>query len=548
MYTYYIWIIVLITSSVRLSAQTINDKNLIEEILQRLTPYYKTSLPVIKFEPGIPAESIVGKNQTYISIAPGLFDVLRNNGFQNQEKLKAVLAFILAHELAHHELHSTALHSTKTISSEIKKQFEIEADNTGYFTAILADYPLTPDLVRELFTILYQKYPGLNTANYPDLVTRLNATQETIQAIYESHLPSLFQAAAFLFVQGQYPESVSCLRHIYEDYPNEKISNTIALNYLSAYFKTQPAHNKQNVFKYPIDFNLEDFRSFSMPPFDSPQSLIKRAKYHLESEALAKNPDYPTTRINLAITHLANQSRDNAQSQINRISTPLSPAAQNIQAILYAYEDNPFEAKKIFETLASQGNLTARYNLIVLNQILNRTNLQSFVQALQILSIQEIADICKFAHQSVFVTQSESQVLSPNNEIRVMRSQNIIWPKRKSSFQKISESPSLSIDFLIDNEIDTPYQKLTMSYKDIHTGKYKIQHILIVKPSFKGKSGLGIAVGDTAQKVLQTYGKPDPGTNTHLQSDVFYQYDDARIIFEIKNNKVSSWIWYWEMN
>ncbi|MDX2305832.1 MAG: hypothetical protein NW226_23695 [Microscillaceae bacterium] len=547
-YLYYQLVLSILGSSWS-NAQSQADQNMVIQIRDRLSPHYDNIRPQIIYRnEGVPASSGLG----YIYLDPDLFDILR--GFLSTEEVEPALAFIISHELSHHHYHQAHLREFSTLNPELLRKIEYQADQSGFYVASLAHYPLNPELIKRLIEGLYTRYHNLNLDGYPDLDGRLKAAYESIDAIYENHLPSVFQTASFLFSEGQYPEAAVCLKYIQSHYNRESISNDLAVIYLAGFLEMDKNYAKRGVFKYPLSFDFENFRgslntSPLAPPFDNPQALRSEIKYQLH-QALAKNENYEDSYTNLAIYHHIEGSLGLAQNQIVNITErglSFSPSTKIMQAILYAYADQTDLARAAFGEVASLGYLNAQYNVLVMEAILSK-GVGKFTEILAKLDDNELLSIKEEARNRVYRPKSQYKSLSPDPEFRAIKSQNISWPSLDlpPEPKQISYIPPVTIDFALKDEPNADFQTICLSYKSEAFGAYVTLNIIFIKSSFNGVSGLGVRIGDSSEVLFQKYGRPDKGNAPIVEIDAFYRYNDAQIMFEVKNGRVVSWAWFWE--
>ncbi len=532
-------------------AQPHPEEARIREIRDRIAPYfgnYELRKPALKIEPAsVPAEYRLIKQAGYIYLDSRLLDHLKAQ-FQGVA-YEASLAFVLAHELAHHYYHRGFFENYSSLNPELRISLEIQADQEAFFRARLAGYTLDESLVAALFELVYTYYPELNREAYPSKQVRLQASQEKIRSFQERNLPDIFRTASFLFGQGEYAHATRCFLYIYDrGYTHESICNDLGVIYLTAYLRSLDPSNPRSWFQYPLSFDIHQLRASTVaapPPFDNPEALQKEAEDFFRL-ALQKNPRYEHPHTNLAILYFLQGRLEPAQREIDNIrlfQPTLSTSSQVVQGILQAWQNQSSLALTSFNQVATSGSRVARYNQQFYRAILEREG--EFPEISTELNAYELRTICQEAEKEIKLPGNFNQLL-PAKETQAIQSQGIHWAESGSRPEALWADPLLSVHFFSNTQPHQTYQKATILYQDWRTNRRVKRGVLFVKPSFKGTSGLGIRVGDSLEKLLSVYGKPDPGTNPDSLGDAFYRYNDAQILFEVKEGRVLGWAWFWE--
>lgn len=548
---YYTWILCMFGLFIQWSigkAQVTDYQDLAEEIRDQIIPQIGSNRflrPVINTETqqDEPASTGLVKGEGIIYLDKHLFGYLEKKF--SQETFKSCLAFIIAHELDHYYYHHNTLENPNDLDAEERTRLEIHADQEGFFQARMAGYNLSLDSVRVLFQVIYEAYPALNRQGYPSIEERLEASQEEINNIQNKNLPSIFQVASFLQAQGQYSHAIRCLKYVYNNgYSHESICNNLGAVSLAGYLRSLSSEETQVVFKYPLSFDIQQVRSLGATQdqeFKSPKDWQKEASYYLDI-ATRKKPDYDEAYSNLSIYYLAQGDINNAQQQLNKIKSPLSEA-NVMQGIIYAWQNKSNLASTYFKEATAKNSRVAKYNQLVHKEILEKGN--SFTETTKSLDAFQLELIQDNVKEKLAI-QISYKNLSSDTEMQVINAQGFSWIEPSKRRETIQANPFLSIAFHDSPQANLTYRKVTILYDNFEEDRKVKQHLLFANPNFPGTSGLGIKIGDSLNKLLDTYGKPDPDINPNLSSDSFYKYSDAGILFEVKNNQVVAWTWFWE--
>lgn len=545
----YTWIIYVLGLLIQFDfGQAQNYQDLAEEIRDHIVPQignYKFLRPEISTETqqDEPASTGLVKGEGVIYLDKDLFTLLRKHF--SMETAKSCLAFMVAHELDHYYYHHSYLQTLKNLSPQERIPLEIHADQEGFFQARLAGYPLSLDSVKTLFQVIYEAYPELNQQGYPSIEERLKASQQAIDNIQAKNLPTIFRLASFLQAQGQYSHAIRCLKYVYNNgYSHESISNNLGAVSLAGYLRSLPANQVSSVFKYPLDFDIQQIRGGSSVQdvqFKNADDWKKEAFYYLDL-AIKKKPDYDEAYNNLSIYYFAQGDMNNAQQQLNRIKLP-SLQANVMQGIIYAWQNKSNLASNYFEEAAIHKSRVAQYNKLVHQEILEKGTV--FKETARKLDNYQLELIQEKAEEKI-TSQTPYENLSPDQEMEVIRNQGLSWIEPPQRRETIQANPLLSIAFNNNPQANLTYKKVTVLYDNFEEDRKVKLHLLFVHPNFSGSSGLGISLGDSLDKLLNMYGRPDPDINPNLAGDSFYKYNDAGILFEVKDNQVVGWAWFWE--
>ncbi len=103
----------------------------------------------------------------------------------------------------------------------------------------------------------------------------------------------------------------------------------------------------------------------------------------------------------------------------------------------------------------------------------------------------------------------------------------MVWGKPHSNSYPLRETPYISANY--KNGITTVAEGDEI-------------RMLVAGSLFKGRSGRGIAIGDKTYSIVKAYGRPPLSLNATLGKSL--AYPDKGITFQVRNNKVVSWVIY----
>jgi tetratricopeptide (TPR) repeat protein len=507
----------------------------LQDLSQKLSPYFETgaSLPKISVLPNLsqPAVNRRRINETVIEFDASLFQDLHTT-LKNRDTLAVV--YMLTHELAHYFLEKRTLEPPRNRAEAI--QAELNADALGCWISSLAQYPFDEQVLSQLFNFLQIKY-FLNDPNYPQPEARLQNLRAQAQLIKQYNLLEVQQVAGFLYGFDKLDLATNCLKYVeYKKFSNALIINNLGVAYLREIL-ANPAFQTE-VFRYPVAFAASGYTRRAVDA-QNLQEQMQTAENKFR-RALELNPDFVAPRINLAILFILQNRYGTAIEELEKAlgtNTAYASSAHLIKAIAYTYLGQNDSAEAFFRLAVESGSMVANYNYLIFK------NLRSNNQAIK--SRWESMD--KPARR-LLVKKMEGQLKSSSNYPNPQNINEYAHFQRISQFNPenvpleqltISEKvfgnnppiPNLQLNFVPQ----TKFLFWQMSYVENHPNDIFEFNVFTIAQNQGFRTSLGIVVGDSSQKLLEKYGFPD------VINDDFYIYRNAKIMFELKNNRVSAW-------
>lgn len=548
----YAWIINLLICLLQYQlgfAQTSEDIVLVNKIKNRITLQIGnfSKIPpklIINQEAEEPAFTRQTTIEGIIELDSELFIRLKKN-FKKEKEYEAALAFIIAHELIHHYDHSNTYSPSQSLKSR-----ELEADKKGLHFARLADYHVNLKIIESVLNLMYTSYPNLIAHEYPSIEERLKNCKEELELIQKYRLSAKFKIATFLAALKKYEPAITCLRNIsVHGYTRQQISNDIGALYLAKYLQKISPNKAQAIFKYPLTYDNQQVRTNcpnANSDGESPEMLRSNAEFFLK-QALDLQPDYGEALVNKAILSFSSGNTNEAIRYLRMVkgeSTQATLLRHIINALQnqLSWADAQAALKKAKET----GYRVAQYNYHKYSLIMQKSNGRSFTQTANSLNAYELNKIEKQVEESLS--------LGVGNKNRSPAAEKAIIDQLKESWQQepiteeLDGTPKqfLNLDFYAKVDSTLPLERLGIYFWDKDQCRERTIDLLFVSQDFKGKTGQGISVGSPISLMFEKYGKPDPEINPNYISDAFYKYNDAGIMFEVRNNEVVSWAWFWE--
>jgi len=310
------------------------------------------------------------------------FDALSALG----EKQKDGVAFILAHELAHHYLnHSWLMEAGYAYSSteigtlleeegrsvEQRKIQETQADYYAGFYAHIAGYNAFP-IANQVLDIIYSSYNiDTNIKGYPSLYERKLIVNERREE--HEDLILVFDAANIAFLTANYSAANSCYQYILnEKFTSREIFNNIGLSQL---YESVGLLGKTD-FKLYLPTKLDDQIRASESVYTnlSTKQKEEKAKELLESSlynfntALSLDKDYTPSWKNKVSALVLLSSIDSTYeaemfNSINNLNNVSIDEKNNLLGIYFALTNKPSKAKKYFKKSIKGDNFLANLNI-----------------------------------------------------------------------------------------------------------------------------------------------------------------------------------------
>lgn len=292
------------------------------------------------------------------------------------------LSIVLSHELAHYYNDHTFCYdfsfahkgsviskSLIKISSDSKKEKEIQADYQGLWYALLAGYePISAFDIT--FDNIYKAYklpeviPG-----YPTKLERKQLKSSVLLKIEK--LAPIFNSGLILSKNLYFNEAKDCFEFLLQTLPTQENFNNAGVAYLSLALSSKIPETIP--FKYPI---YNDNRSFLIDNVkrngakganDEDETLIQeyieKARKYFE-KAIGLNPKYFEANLNLAMLHSLNNNQEAAIGILNGLEKEVQQSEKVIliKAIANFKLKNETNAEVLFSQLSESKNHLVIFN------------------------------------------------------------------------------------------------------------------------------------------------------------------------------------------
>jgi tetratricopeptide (TPR) repeat protein len=286
------------------------------------------------------------------------------------------LSIVLSHELAHYYNDHTFCYdfsfahkgfsiskSLINISSDSKKEKEIQADYQGLWYALMAGYEAISAFDRT-FDNIYKAYnlPKV-IPSYPTKIERKELKSTVLLKIEK--LAPIFNSGLILSKNLHFNEAKDCFEFLLQTLPTQENFNNAGVAYLSLALSRKIPETIP--FKYPI---YNDHRSFLIDNVKKngakgandedetlTQEYIEKARKYFE-KAISINPKYFDANLNLAILHSINDNQEAAIGLLNGLEKNLQQSEKVvlIKAIANFKLKNETNAEVLFSRLSESKN------------------------------------------------------------------------------------------------------------------------------------------------------------------------------------------------
>ena len=445
---------------------------------------------------------------------------------------EAALAAVLAHELIHYYEGHGGGTPFGLVGGAAETYAEAEADYLGTFLAYLAGYP-TADLMPRILADIYRVYDLPDTlSGYPTLAERQALARRGQEKMRE--LRTLFDLANVLTALERYREAAAYYEVLLENFPSREMHNNAGVVYARAalpYF--QPGDLP---YRYPLELDLqsrlaEQARSVGVDRATR-DALLQRSADHFERARLL-DPGYAPALVNLGTVHalrqrslLAGSANDSlrdvaADRRLEaglraREAIRLQPSgttadhANQLLGILAAEAGDTATAVRHFQ--AGRPGAVRQYNLTVLrgeNPPRNESPERAYAVP-EVVAGYTVHDLATGAEE----------------------------PRHRTTIEAGGER-MVAAYFLAPQEaggVLLRHQRPDYANSDLLVYQTAADHV--------GTTAMGVRLGDNRETVIREYGEPsrEIGTGT----GAWLVYPDSRILFDLRDGKVSGWLLYAE--
>ena len=319
------------------------------------------------------------KNTAYIRDGVIYIETRFINLFCGDKDFDSKIAYVLAHELAHHYgNHGWASSTGFTYYTEAgesidentnlsfeklqRKKDESQADLFGGFFSQISGYNAL-SVAEEVLKAIYLEYKIKESKAYPSLQERIDIINYNIKR--SEDLAEIFHFGNMSLLSGSLKEAKECFEEIIKNnFVSREIYNNLGLSYLLNAIKNSP---ELSIYSYPIDIEnqtraeIKNTRSgtFSDSPF---QDLKKAISYFEKAKDLDK--DFEPAKVNLMVSDLlVSKIQDkldkNYYESLENYRIKDLSKLNDIRVLYYLFNDNKRKATK----LAVDASIISEFNL-----------------------------------------------------------------------------------------------------------------------------------------------------------------------------------------
>ncbi len=498
------------------------------------------------------AQFVAMNGHQMIYVDEKLYDLCTKFGADSLNALACIVGHEMAHYTQNHQykdgffagLLPNSFGIPKNVRKNAKEQkmeLEVEADYYGLLQGYLAGYN-TYQLLPKVLSKIYEEYKlSEQLEGYPTKNERISSAEKTVAEL--KALIPVFNAGKFLYLSKNYEDASACFQFISNTFTDRDIANNIGVSALAQAINLM---DKEEVyFAYPCELDAAGrlLSSTTRSTFSGDtkrdkkqqiKDLLKKAETHLK-QVLKLDKSYTSAYINLACKYSLEGNHAFAVGHINELEKVLAETPTNkggipanahlIRGIALARNNQMEEAMSDFETASKKSAYMADYNLALYNK-LN----QSFLEKLF-----DVQNIKEWISDFVAENKKDNSKFIPAHTEKIDNQ-----PVQKLVQEKFSENTTIQLQGRAIHIANFTYE---------NTEKIKIRlfdkniYLLIAKPTYQGKTSLGVAVGSTKNQLVTAYGSP-----TYIKSgsnSEFYFYEKAKMVVEISEGKVKNWILYY---
>lgn len=272
--------------------------------------------PLIQLTQSTSSAGAYVRDSSLILIEEKAFDICRALG--DQEFMPA-LAFIIAHELAHHFQSNTLKTGFLAYKSNFLGydhvphaygEFERNADLSGAFNMHLAGIALNSNTLDILIAALYDHYKeAKNSIDYPTPQERKNTERLVRQQLTE--LVALYEAAAIFSAIGEEEAAICAWEAVLHYYEGQEVYANLGTAEARKALRLLAKRDRKWRLIFPLETDWQSRLSphpKAMGGSEDPYELLGNAEKHLQ-QALAMNPRYETAALNLFIVRILNDQK-----------------------------------------------------------------------------------------------------------------------------------------------------------------------------------------------------------------------------------------------
>lgn len=243
-----------------------------------------------------------------------------------EKHFKPALAFIIAHELAHHFQNSTLQTAFMGAQSSFLgydniphayPDLEGNADLSGAFNMYLAGISPATNTLTILIDSLYQGYEVTeDPSSYPPRRERKKSAQKVQEQLKE--LVALYEAAAILSAIGADDAAISAWEILLRFYQGREVYANLGVAEARKALRLLEKNDDRFRLIFPLETDWETRLRLKIPDMaglPDPHALLRAATEHLE-RALAIDHEYDLAALNLFIVRILNERSNDSLNDI----------------------------------------------------------------------------------------------------------------------------------------------------------------------------------------------------------------------------------------
>jgi tetratricopeptide (TPR) repeat protein len=509
----------------------------------------------------------------WILLSKGVLDFCEREPVWGKDRL----AFVLAHELAHHlkddlwhlrffdalEAAHTHRPVTPALLEEIRRSTEasehvlareVQADQQGILYATMAGFAPQAIVAADQSVNFFADWiraldprrlvGGGAAQGRPTPEERAEALRTVLRQIAEQ--AAAFHAGLWWYYAGDYPQAIQAFETFRTVFAGPEVHLNLAVSHHQlALQASQVGHPATKPMPFHLPLALDPVTRASLGYLErtrGPLSLTadpaQQFRSHLETairwyrEALAQEATYTVAARNLSAALLlrrvqtpkAGPHPDVAEAILLLARalehTPQAPDLLNTLGVAWFYDERLDRAQEAFTQAAARDPTYAApvFNLSVLARAAHReADAQRYQQAYARLSAGP-APAPRPAHPGV-ETVTGVQPGTPLQEVPAS------WGVPTRSTVQVDGVPFTVATYPAGIMLLAQHEEILM---------------LLVREGYRGASARGIALGSRAHDVLTRYGPP---TRRHeLSRGMSWAYETARLAFQFRDGQVVSWL------
>lgn len=529
------------------------------------------TLNVVKDSSGPWAASLADGN---ILLSRTAIDICLSFGKQRGEHL---LAFILAHELAHqksndlwHQQFFRLIgNQTKAVTDEIKRGLSINVNQVAQLESLEVQADL--DAVVMMASVGYDPYQIIKDNNFytswieniwqKPCSTQIKActkakeralrTQAQLESISDQAV--LYEVGIQALVAKRYEQARAYLTAYARNFPGRSVHNSIGVSYLAEAISLWPEYaaqvNKPNLY-FPIFVEATpSWRNENTSEKRGSTAQLKANIHHLAERALSYfekaqrlSPEHRDTHYLRAMSYLLMGNSPMANGIIEGQYIPTfgqDASADILRALSLAISGKSQQAQKHFANNIRRRLKSAKSD--------DYPHLFTMVQ-----NQAQLADFHNRPDEAKKIWLSFAQSMSKKGEgylfqlslSKIKAQPNVLPPKAPLSYQKLSLNHPLL-------QVDSDKKKIWFDGEPLHIHRdkggvwlsdkhNKVIALWLNDANFKGVERLKL--GDSAERVIRVMGPAD--RQISLNSGEFLAYDNYGLALKIQKNIITSWFLY----